>query len=322
MITFRINQQSQVGLRLDKFIVQQMPDYSRTRIQSWIKTKNVLVNGEGKKSGYALEFDDLVEVTIPESEPLEYELIPESLDLDILYEDDSIAVIDKPAGLVVHPGVGNQTGTLVNGLVHHFQTLSNVNGETRPGIVHRLDMNTSGIILVAKSNVAHAALADQFQKRTIKKDYTGLAWGNWKDAEGEINFPIARKKKNPMSYLVSNDGKPSRTKYKIEKQFRHIALVSFYPKTGRTHQIRVHTSYLGYPIFGDEKYGGGISKTKEFLPEFTKYYKNEIDKFNRHALHAKRLEFVHPVSNEKVFFQSPLPTEFINLISSIESFYD
>ena len=322
MILFRILQVGDVGLRLDRYLVSQLPDYSRTKIQGWIKSGAVLVNNQVRKTGYALEQNDEISIQIPDPiEPLT-DLEPERMDLDILFEDESIAIIDKPAGLVVHPGTGNRNGTLVNGLVHHFNSLSDVNGQLRPGIVHRLDADTSGLIIIAKTNSAHAFLADQFQKRQVQKKYTAIVWGIISNDHGEINEPIDRSRKDPTSYLVSPEGKSAITEYKVESKFRHLSQVSFFPKTGRTHQIRVHAAHLGFPIFGDEKYGGGLAKTRGFLPEFTQLYQKEMKKLNRHALHASRLEFTHPDTKKPIIFEAPFPSEFLNLINAIESFYD
>lgn len=322
MIFFQIHRSKDAGLRLDRFLASNISDHSRSRIQTWIRSGCVLVNGTQRKTGYALELNDEIKVDPPEEEPSLHVLHPEPMDLDILYEDEQIVVINKPAGLVIHPGVGNSTGTLVHGLLYHFQALSDLNGAVRPGIVHRLDRDTSGIILIAKTNQAHAHLADQFQNREVKKEYSGLTWGIWPETEGEINKPIGRRKKDPTTYCVSGEGKPSFTRFEVEKQLRHLALVSFFPKTGRTHQIRVHAAHMGFPIFGDEIYGGGLAKTRGFLPEFTHLYKQEMNRFNRHALHARRLEFLHPEKKEPVIFETPLPKEYLNLVNSIESFYE
>ena len=322
MIFFQIHRSKDAGLRLDRFLASNISDHSRSRIQTWIRSGCVLVNGTQRKTGYALELNDEIQVDPPAEDPSLHDLYSEPMDLDILYEDEQIAVLNKPAGLVIHPGVGNSTGTLVHGLLYHFQALSDLNGAVRPGIVHRLDRDTSGIILIAKTNQAHAHLADQFQNREVKKEYSGLTWGIWPETEGEINKPIGRRKKDPTTYSVSGEGKPSFTRFEVEKQLRHLALVSFFPKTGRTHQIRVHAAHMGFPIFGDETYGGGLAKTRGFLPEFTHLYKQEMNRFNRHALHARRLEFLHPEKKEPVIFETPLPKEYLNLVNSIESFYE
>jgi 23S rRNA pseudouridine1911/1915/1917 synthase len=322
LISFNIQNAEDVGLRLDKFLVSQMPDHSRSRIQNWIRSGNILVNGLNRKTGYSLEPNDEIKVNPPKVVDQNSDLMPEQMDLNILFEDEEIVIINKPAGLVVHPGTGNRTGTLVNGLIDHFNSLSDLNGQTRPGIVHRLDADTSGIMVIAKTNVAHANLADQFQDRKIKKKYTAITWGLWTENSGEIDQPIARKKQDPTSYIVSIHGKSSLTKFEVEKKYRHLSKVSFFPKTGRTHQIRVHSAYLGFPIFGDEKYGGGLSKTRGFLPEFTHFYKQKMKRLNRHALHATRLEFTHPATKKSIFFESPLPSDFFNLVEAIEPFYD
>jgi 23S rRNA pseudouridine1911/1915/1917 synthase len=322
LISFLIQKTQDEGLRLDKYLVSQLSNLSRSKIQNWIRSGNILVNGLIKKTGYSLEINDEIKVDPPKVLEQNPKLLPENIDLDILHEDEDIIIINKQAGLVVHPGTGNPNGTLVNGLIHHFNSLSTINGETRPGIVHRLDADTSGVMVIAKTNAAHMHLSAQFQNREIKKKYIALTWGIWTDNNGEIDKPIARKKKDPTSYIVSDMGKQCSTKYEVEKKYRHLSKVSFFPKTGRTHQIRVHSAYLGFPIFGDEKYGGGIAKTRGFLPEFSQFYKRKIKRLKRHALHANRLEFTHPASKENIYFESSLPPDFLNLVNSIESFYE
>ena len=322
MISFLIQNSEDVGLRLDKYLVSHLTEYSRSKIQSWIRSENILVNGIKRKTGYSLELNDEIKVDPPKVLESDSMLIPEEIDLDIIFEDDDIIIINKQAGLVVHPGTGNRTGTLVNGLIYHFNLLSDLNGKTRPGIVHRLDANTSGIMIIAKTNKAHVHLASQFQNREIKKEYTALTWGLWDNDSGEIDQPLARKRQDPTSYRVKEDGKPSITNFNVKTRFRHLTHVDFFPKSGRTHQIRVHSTFLGYPIFGDEKYGGGLTKTRGFLPEFTLFYKKEMKKFNRHALHASRIEFIHPTTNKTVIFEASLPLDFLNLVNAIESFYE
>ena len=321
MINFQINNVNGLGERLDQFLSLQLNQYSRSKIQSWIHSGNVLVNGQFHKKNYLLAEDDKITVCPPNEEQNPVNLTPEPIDINIVYEDEEIAVIDKPSGLVVHPGKGILKGTLIHGLLYHFGKLSDVNGNIRPGIVHRLDKDTSGLMVIAKTNYSHTFLADQFKNRNVKKEYCGFTWGIWDKSEGCIDKPISRNKKDPTSFLVSKDGKVSQTNFIVEKEYRHCSLVSFFPRTGRTHQIRVHTSYLGYPIFGDEKYGGGIHKAKGFLPEIAKFYKMEIKKFGRHALHARSLQFFHPTIKKKVTFKAPLPEEFLRLLKSFRLFY-
>ena len=314
----QVNQIEEIGKRLDHYLVNQLAKYSRSRVQSFIRSGQVLVNGNKCKTGYSLEMNDIIQVDVPKQESNFKKLIPENLNLNIIHEDESIIVINKPAGIIVHPGIGVNSGTVANGLAYHFQKLSNVNGELRPGVVHRLDKNTSGVMIIAKTNSAHVFLADQFKEREVKKKYIGLTWGVWDNEKGEINKPLLRDKKDPTKYSIGVNGKNSITKYEVQKLFRHSSLVSFFPLTGRTHQIRVHGSYYGHPIFGDEKYGGGVSRSKGFLPEFKSHYKRMIDKFNRHALHAEKLELIHPISKEIVKFDATLPKEYLDLVKSID----
>ena len=313
----QVNEIEEIGKRLDHYLLGHLTQYSRSRVQSFIRSGQILVNGNKCKTGYSLEMNDIIQVDVLKEESNFKKLVPENLNLSIIYEDESIVVINKSAGIIVHPGTGINTGTVANGLAYHFQKLSNVNGGLRPGIVHRLDKDTSGVMVIAKTNSAHTFLADQFKDRKVKKKYIGLTWGLWDNVKGEINEPLLRDKKDPTKYSVNANGKNSITKFKVEKIFRHSSLLSFFPFTGRTHQIRVHASYCGHPIFGDEKYGGGISRSKGFLPEFKSHYKKMIQKFNRHALHAEKLELIHPMSKQIIKFDAPLPQEYLDLVKSI-----
>jgi len=319
MPQFQVDNISNKGIRLDHFLVSRTTSLSRTKIQSLIRSGNVLVNGHKCKTGYLLELNDLIHMNIPETVNCEDQLVPENLNLEIIFEDEYLIAVNKPAGLVVHPGVGVSNNTLVNGLKYHFNNLSDVGGMLRPGIVHRLDKDTSGVILVAKTNEVHSFLANQFKERVIEKKYFALTWGNWNRGKGTIQEPIARSRKDPRNYQVDAFGKESITSYKINKIFRHMTLVAFYPKTGRTHQIRVHSSFKGHPIVGDKKYGGRHSKTRGYLPDFEKYYNDELIKFNRHALHASKIKFKHPCSKKLIILEAPLPKEYLNLLSNISS---
>ena len=313
----QVNEVEEIGKRLDHYLLGHLTKYSRSRLQAFIRSGQILVNGNKCKTGYSLEMNDIIQVDVLKEESNLKKLVPEDLDLTIIHEDESIVVINKPAGIIVHPGTGINSGTVANGLAYHFQKLSNVNGGLRPGIVHRLDKGTSGVMVIAKTNSAHTFLADQFKDRKVKKKYIGLTWGLWDNTNGEINEPLLRDKKDPTKYSDNVNGKISITKYEIERIFRHFSLVSFFPITGRTHQIRIHASHRGHPIFGDEKYGGGFSRSKGFLPEFKSHYKRMIQKFNRHALHAENLELIHPTSKQIVKFDAPLPQEYLDLVKSI-----
>ena len=267
----QVNEVEEIGKRLDHYLLGHLTKYSRSRLQAFIRSGQILVNGNKCKTGYSLEMNDIIQVDLLKEESNLKKLVPEDLDLTIIHEDESIVVINKPAGIIVHPGAGINSGTVANGLAYHFQKLSNVNGDLRPGIVHRLDKDTSGVMAIAKTNSAHTFLADQFKDRKVKKKYIGLTWGLCDNAKGEINEPLLRNKKDPTKYSVNVNGKISITKYKVEKIFRHSSLMSFFPLTGRTHQIRIHASHIGHPIFGDEKYGGGISRSKGFKKEIPSF---------------------------------------------------
>ncbi|SVA51158.1 uncharacterized protein METZ01_LOCUS104012, partial [marine metagenome] len=207
----------------------------------------VLVNGTIRKPGFRLFGGENIKVELPDENPAPEILKPENIPLKIVFEDDVIVVLDKPAGLVVHPGAGIKEGTLVNGLVYYFKSLSNISGSTRPGIVHRLDKDTSGLILVAKTNSAHIHLANQFETRSVVKKYMGITWGEWKPISGKIEEPIVRKRSDRTSFAVSTSGRSARTDYEVVEATRYLSLVRFFPRTGRTHQIRVHSDFHGNP---------------------------------------------------------------------------
>ena len=274
----------------------------------------VQVNGENQRSSYKLTGGETISLYIEKKQNEQDHLIPESIPLDIIYEDEEIIGINKPAGLVVHPGVGNKSGTLVNGLIYHFQTLSTLNGELRPGIVHRLDKDTSGVMIIAKTDTAHAFISKQFETKTVQKKYMGITWGLWQKKEGRIETKLLRKKSDPTLFEVHPDkGKTSVTHYKVLVEGRYYSLVNYMPKTGRTHQIRVHSAFQNHPILGDKKYGGGISKIKGFIPEVGKILKIELERLNRHALHSETICIQHPETKSDIEIHAPLPDE-LNLI--------
>jgi len=293
---FCIDQDS-VNMRLDVFLANNLSQYSRTFLKNLIQGGSVLVNKQKIKPHYHLKTNDIVEVEIvlkPESM-----LAPEDIPLDIIFEDEDIIVLNKPRGLVVHPGAGNKKSTLANALLYHIKILSDVN-PGRPGIVHRLDKETSGLLVIAKNNFAHLDLAKQFKNHTIKRRYIALVEGKVQFKEGLIDAPIKRHplKRKKMTIDFSSLAKQAKTFYRVIKRFDNFTLLELIPSTGRTHQLRVHLAYLGHPILGDACYG----------------HKNTFDRL---ALHAKDLGFAHPKSKKSVEFTSPLPYEIKNAIGDI-----
>tara|TARA_B100000315_G_scaffold55111_1_gene49285 strand:+ start:473 stop:1438 length:966 start_codon:yes stop_codon:yes gene_type:complete len=306
------------NIRLDQFLSSELQDFSRTHIQKLIKMGFVLVNGTIRKPGFRLFGGENIKVELPDENPAPEILKPENIPLKIVFEDDVIVVLDKPAGLVVHPGAGIKEGTLVNGLVYYFKSLSNISGSPKPGIVHRLDKDTSGLILVAKTNSAHLHLANQFETRSVVKKYMGITWGEWKPISGKIEEPITRKRSDRTSFTVSTSGRSARTDYEVVEAMRYLSLVRFFPRTGRTHQIRVHSAFHGNPIFSDEKYNGGLNRIKGFLPEISKKLKTMLNSIGRQALHAYELSITHPTTEEQLQFEAPLPEDFTNLIEDMK----
>ena len=307
------------GIRLDKFLADNTDEHSRTQLQKYIKNGNVTVNGEIKPVNYRLNIDDKIQIDILDEIPENDFVEPQEIPIDIVFEDDDIIVINKQAGMTVHPGTGNKDGTLANALAFHCKQLSDINGPIRPGIVHRLDKDTSGIIIVVKTNFAHMKLAEQFANRLVKKVYYGITWGNWKEQAGLIDQPIARKRTDPTSFIVNVAGKKAQTNYQIIKETQYFSHVNYSPKTGRTHQIRVHSAFIGNPIIGDVKYGGGLSRIKGYIPEITKKMEMLFKIVKRHILHAQKISFAHPRSEREMSFEAILPDDILDVINKIDS---
>ncbi len=301
--------------RLDKFLTSQLENATRSRIQKLIDAEFVLVNGKKENANYLVRAKDIIEVTIPISPRPEF-AEPEEIPLDIVYEDEYLLVVNKPAGMVAHPAYGNYTGTLVNALLHHTSILSDLNeNPTRPGIVHRIDKNTSGLLLIAKNEAVHAGLALQFSKHTVEREYWAIIWGRMKTSEGIIDTYIARSKKDRKVFVATeSEGKHAITNFTVLEQYLFTSLISLKLKTGRTHQIRVHLSSLGKPIFGDVTYGGTSIHAGEQTPKLKTRVQNLLEIMPRQALHAKTLGFIHPVTKEFLRFDSEPPKDFQDLL--------
>ncbi len=282
------------GERLDKWLAQKLPDRSRTEVQRWIKEGLVRVNGRASKPGYKLEPGDIVEVDVPVAQAYEG-VAPEPIPLDIIYEDQDLLVINKPAGMVVHPAPGHTSGTLVNAVLYHCPDLEGIGNVLRPGIVHRLDKDTSGLILVAKNDHAHRELQRQFKAREVEKSYLALVEGHLQPKIGRIEAPIGRDKKHRKRMAVIRDGREAITEYRVIDYYDDFTLVEARPLTGRTHQIRVHFAFIGHPLAGDTVYGRRKQRLKPWL--------------KRHFLHAHRLRFRLPSTGEMVEFTAPLPPD-------------
>ena len=300
-------------VRLDIFLVNKLPELSRTLIQHCIKSGLIRVNDLHVKASMKINIGDCIDCNIKDKE-FNRDISPEHIPLNIVFEDKDIIVIDKPAGLVVHPGSGNRNGTLVNGLLHHCNELSDINF-MRPGIIHRLDKNTSGIMVIAKNNNAHFKVSEQFRNRQVKKIYYALAWGRMKE-EGSVEGYIRRDTHNRIRFKVSEgNGKFSKTKYYLKNHFGPVSLVELHPETGRTHQLRVHLNSIGHPIFADDDYSGGKNRIKSCHVKYTRDLKRLFKTIDRVALHAKSISFMHPTENEMVSFSAPLPHDFNEAIN-------
>ena len=304
--------ENEQGLRLDVFLSQTDKDLSRSQAKRLIEEGDVLVEGKSARGSRLLKLGETVSLHKPP--PVSPEIVPEDIPLDILYEDDSLIVVDKPPGMVVHPAAGNYGGTLVNALQFHCRDLSGIGGVMRPGIVHRLDKGTSGLMVVAKSDEAHRHLSEQFKNRRVSKQYTALVHGNLRQDEGVVDAPVGRHpvERKKMS-TKSRRGKEAITRWRVLERFGDFTLVEAKIDTGRTHQIRVHLSSLGHPVVGDSVYGG--SKRTVETPEM----RAVVKKLTRQALHAGRLSFAHPVTGQEMTFESPLPEDMDEVIRYLRS---
>lgn len=295
---FKIENQELVGQRIDKLLPEFNNEWSRSQIQDLIKEDLVTVNEKVIKSNYKVKLNDLIIVT--EKEVVEADIQPENLNLDIYYEDEDVAIVYKPKGMVVHPSPGHYSGTLVNGLMYQIKDLSGINGEIRPGIVHRIDKDTSGLLMVAKNDIAHRGLVEQLMDKSVKRKYTALVHGNIPHDYGTIDAPIGRNEKDRQSMDVVDNGKEAVTHFNVLEHFNDYTLIECQLETGRTHQIRVHMKYIGFPLVGDPKYGP--RKTLDIGGQ---------------ALHAGVIGFEQPVTHEYIERQAELPKEFETLLEDI-----
>ncbi|MDB4297683.1 RluA family pseudouridine synthase [Flavobacteriaceae bacterium] len=302
----------QQPLRVDKFLMNFVMNVTRSKVQAAIKDGNVLVNEEVVKANYKVKGGDIVTVVFSHP-PVVNELLAEDIPLDIVYEDESVIVVNKPAGLVVHPGHGNHNGTLVNALMHHFKNLPE-NADGRPGLVHRIDKDTSGLLVVAKTEHALAHLAKQFHDKTSERLYYAIAWGNINEDEGTIEGNIGRNLKNRLQQSVFPDGdqgKHAVTHFKVLERFNYVTLVQCQLETGRTHQIRAHFKHIGHTLFNDERYGGNAVLKGTTYTKYKQFVENCFKTIPRQALHAKTLGFEHPTTGEMMRFDSEVPADML-----------
>ena len=305
----------QLLLRIDKFLMNLIPNATRNKIQNAATAGNIFVNDIPVKSNYKVKPFDVVRILLSHP-PFENRVDPENIPLDIVYEDASLLLINKPAGLVVHPGHGNYTGTLVNALAYHFENLP-MNSSERPGLVHRIDKDTTGLLVIAKTEAAMSHLAKQFEAKTSEREYIAMVWGNVKEDEGTIEGNIARHVKDRMQMAVFADpeiGKPAITHYKVLERFGYVTLVSCILETGRTHQIRVHMKHIGHPLFNDARYGGDLILKGTTFTKYKQFIDNCFKILPRQALHAKTLGFIHPTSGEMLRFDTELPQDMKEVI--------
>jgi len=306
-----------VGKRLDVFLSEQIPSISRSRLSTMIKNGHVFVNQKTAKSGYRLREADAIQVIHEPESPLQIQ--PENIPLDVLYEDEYLLVINKQPGLVVHPGAGIRQGTLVSALLHYTNELSSVGGSDRPGLVHRLDKDTSGVLVVAKSIEAHWKMSRLFANRQVYKQYRAIVFGVPHPPEGLIDAPLRRCQHNRQMFMVDDGGRPARSRYTVLKNFRIMAYLAVVLETGRTHQARVHLQSIGHPVIGDVVYGGGARKGPSVNAKDVSLLKSVQAALTRQMLHAHLLKFRHPFTDIEIEIEAPLPTDFTRILNILEA---
>lgn len=316
-----IASKGQEPLRVDKFLMNFIENATRNKIQQAAKQGNIWVNDAQVKQNYKVKAGDEVKVLF-EHPPYEFLLTPEDIPLDIVFEDDELLVVNKPAGMVVHPGHGNYSGTLINALVYHFENLPS-NSSNRPGLVHRIDKDTSGLLVVAKTEIAMSHLANQFFEKTSEREYVALVWGNVKEDEGTIEGHIGRSPKNRLQMTVFPEGdfgKEAITHFKVLERLGYVTLVSCRLETGRTHQIRAHMKYIGHTLFNDERYGGDKILKGTTFTKYKQFVDNCFKVLPRQALHAKTLGFIHPKTGKNLQFNSDLPDDMATCIEKWKNY--
>ncbi len=313
----------QQSLRIDKYLFDRLPNASRSKIQGAVKQGFVLVNDQQVKPNYKIRPNDVIVISLPEP-PRDTEVIPEDIPLDIVFEDDHLLIVNKPAGMVVHPAFQNWSGTLVNALAYHFTQLPEMpNNEGRPGLVHRIDKGTSGLLVIAKTEQAMNGLAKQFFDHSIDRTYWALIWGEPKEQKGTINVHVGRSLKDrkiTVAFPEGDFGRHAITHYEVIKELRYISLVKCNLETGRTHQIRAHMKYIGHPLFGDTTYGGNKVLKGTRFSKYKSFVDNCFKIMPRQALHAKSLGFVHPITKKQMQFDSDLPQDFIDVLAKWENY--
>lgn len=315
---------NQSPLRIDKYLLIFRQNSSRTKISQACRAGNVLVNDKVVKQNYKVKPKDVISVLLAHP-PRDTTIIPQDIPLNIVYEDDDLIVVDKEAGMVVHPGHGNWDGTLINALAYHFEKQGLKSDLDRVGLVHRIDKDTSGLLVVAKNEYALSFLAKQFFNRTTKRLYWAFVWGNLKEDEGTINGHIGRHPKNRMQMTVYEDGSQGKhavTHYKVLERLRYLTWVQCKLETGRTHQIRAHFKHIGHILFNDERYEGNIALRGQNLPKYKHFIKNIFNVLPRQALHAHTLGFVHPTTKKELYFESPMPEDMANAIKKWRNYLE